>query len=61
MRFQIGAAVATNKHLLILGSSLMLRPEALGTVLEVYNGGLLVKFDGLPNAIGIFPEDVVAR
>jgi hypothetical protein len=62
-RFQIGAAVVTNKLLLITDSSLMLRPEALGTVVEVdkETGGLLVKFDDYPNAIGIFPEDVVAR
>jgi hypothetical protein len=60
MPFQIGDSVVTTKLLYITDSSSMLRPEKPGTVVEV-DGGLLVKFDNYPNAIGIFPEDVVAR
>ena len=59
-RFQIGDSVVTTRLLLITDSSTMLRQGHSGIVLEV-DGGLLVKFDGLPTAIGVFSEDVVAR
>jgi hypothetical protein len=63
MRFQIGAAVVTNKLLLITNSSRILLPEGPGTVLEVDedDGGLVVLFDSHPNAIGVFADNVFAR
>jgi hypothetical protein len=60
MRFKIGDSVVTARLIYVIGGSSMLRPGHSGTVLKV-DGGLLVKFDGLPDAIGVFSADVVAR
>jgi hypothetical protein len=62
-RFQIGDTVVTNKFLFITDSNCHLRPEEPGIVVEVDDddGGLLVRFDGHPNGVGVFPGDVVAR